>query len=151
MGRLPADPGFLGEGKVAGVGTRHRTLRRSRNLGVRLLWGSSCVGEKEDKCAHATSTRSDFYIDVICPIIHHTPPPSIILGDTNQRSSLHTKLLTRVLPILVIPVILILIIMILILVYWACALPPTDKVLCPHFSMFCALAARREPFLPERN
>ena len=30
--RLPAGPGFLGEGKVAGVDTRHRTPRRSRSL-----------------------------------------------------------------------------------------------------------------------
>ena len=38
-GQLPAGPEFLGGGTVAGVGTRHRTPRRSRSLGsgVRLL------------------------------------------------------------------------------------------------------------------
>ena len=33
LGQLPAGPEFLGEDKVAGAGTRHRTPRRSRSLG----------------------------------------------------------------------------------------------------------------------
>ena len=85
-GQLPAGPEFLGEDKVAGAGTRHRTPRRSRSLGssdVRFFCEIRVVREVRDRTSvpmlHLLPTRPDIYFQSMSYVpssITRLPPPS---------------------------------------------------------------------------
>ena len=117
LGQLPAGPEFLGEDKVAGAGTRHRTPRRSRSLG-----SSGVRFFCESRVVRGSQTGQ------VCPcyIYSRLGPTSIYIQSMSYVPSSITRLpppsywetLTRGFGSIQMPF-------------------PSDKVLCLHFSMFC--------------